>query len=263
MTVVLREEPLRPLAKFVVPRSVMIVTALFSLLVALAVSVVGAYYYLHVHHGAGLTIAKVLPLPAVLVNGRVVWYVEVAETANALESEAQLNHAEAIERALLLEIREELMAQVAAELGVNVEADKLAFATALEAAVLASPEYQSGARARLERLQIKLDQGLPFYDLAVQYSEGASAAAGGDLGYVDPASLPEDLASTALTLSVGTISNIVATRASFWLAEAEDVIENDDGKSVWLRVIEVKKDLLGVIIDDEYARANVRQLLRF
>ena len=53
------------------------------------------------------------------------------------------------------------------------------------------------------------------------------------------------------------------THRAFWIVKAEDVIENDDGtRSVWLRVIEVKKDVLGDIVDERMETARVREFLR-
>lgn len=262
MTVVLREEPVLPIQKLYLPRralAMLIVGIFFALAVGLLVV---SFLFIHAHHGFWLQAAKVVPMPVAVVDNRVVWYRDVAMTANALEQEADLSNEEAIQRALLLEARAVIAERLGDELGVKRSDDRLVYAADLEAAVLASDKYQSDARAKAERLLLKMEQGLPFYDLAVQYSEGASAAVGGDLGYVDPQSLPEYLRTAALTLTPGVVSGVIATDESFWLAEVQQSEVTEDSQLVWLWVIEVKKDLLGAVVDREFAAAEIRQLMR-
>lgn len=263
MTVVLREEPILPLQKFMLPRRVLAVIVLGTLFLLVSTSVVVSFLYFHAHHGFGLTLANVVPVPAAVIDGSVVWYRQVAVTANELESEAGLSPTEAMQRALLLEAHERITERLASDLGVARSKDRLAFMTALEAAVLASDVHQADARAKVERLVVKMDQGLPFYDMAVQYSEGPSAETGGDLGFVDPETLPEDLRTAAKALAPGEVSDVVATEKSFWLVKREEMQESDEGgRLMWLRVIEVKKDLLGAVVDREFAGAEIRQLMR-
>lgn len=263
MTVVLREEPILPLQKFMLPRRVLAVFVLGGLFLLLSTLIVASFLYFHVHHGFGLALAKVVPVPAAVIDGTVVWYRQVAITANELEDEAGLPSEEAMQRALLLEARERIMKRLADELGVAQSDDRLGFATALETAVLASDAHQADARAKVERLVVKMEQGLPFYDMAVQYSEGPSAETGGDLGFVDPETLPEDLRTAAKALSPGEVSGVVETAMSFWLVKSEEAQEpQEDERLVWLRVIEIKKDLLGAVVDREFAGAEIRQLMR-
>lgn len=262
MTVVLREEPVLPIQKFRFPRRVLAVLTV-GIFFALAVGLlVVSFLFIHAHHGFWLSAARITPMPAALVDGRVVWYGDVAVTANALEDEAELSDEEAIQRALLLEARAVIAERLGDELGVERNDDRLIYATELEAAVLASDKYQSDARAKAERLLLKMEQGLPFYDLAVQYSEGASAAVGGDLGYVDPQSLPEYLRTAAITMTPGVVSGVIATDESFWLAEVQEGEQPEGSQLVWLRVIEVKKDLLGAVVDREFVAAEIKQLMR-
>ena len=56
------------------------------------------------------------------------------------------------------------------------------------------------ARARMESIQLKLQQGIAFADLAAEYGEGDAVLTDGDIGYVDPESLPEELRTVAKAL---------------------------------------------------------------
>ncbi|MBI1908221.1 peptidylprolyl isomerase [Candidatus Uhrbacteria bacterium] len=264
MTVVLREEPVRPLRAFAtVPRSALVVLALSVVCAAAVIGIAAALLNSHVHRGAGLVLARIVPMPAATVDGEIVWYRDVAETAVMLEDTAGLAPEDAIVRAMELAMRQEIMERMAEELGVPVVDDDLAFAATLESAVLASDVYQAESRARLERLRLKLEEGLPFFDIAMQYSEGPSSSVGGDLGYIDPAALPEDLQSVASVIAPGVVEGPVETADAYWLCESQGEAEDEEGKRlVWLRVIEVKKDLLGDVVDREFATATIRQFLR-
>lgn len=262
MTVVLREEPIFQKQKYEFPRSVIFFG---SLIVIVGIAVVGcaiSFLYFHVHHGPGRLLASIVPIPTAVVDGRLVWYHQVAETANTLETEAGMSADEAIDRALIRAIRERIMEKIAESVSVPIVNDELVFAANLETAVLASSTYQSAARGRLERIVTKLGEGLPFYDLATQYSAHSSAASGGDLGYVDVSTLPVEVQSTVGNMAIGTTSDVIATEKSFWLYRVEDILEDEAGNvTTWLRVIEMKKDLLGTVVDAELARADVREFL--
>ncbi len=238
-----------------------------------------AFWYFHLHHGFSKTLAQLIPVPAAIVDGNVVWYGEVVKNATALEDDAGLASVEAMHRGLVLAERYAVTEKIGSILGVATNEDRLAYDMAVEQALLTSASYQGEARSRIERLQAKLTQGIQFRDLATQYSEGASANVGGDLGYVDPAALPPDLNSVVQAMLSGTVSTITETRTSFWLVQCNGVKAPSDslparatvsapsaggGSSqlVWLRVIEIKKDLLGPIIDRAMLTANIREFVR-
>lgn len=248
------------------------------------------------HHGVARFVARVVPVPAAIVNGHIVWYHEVVERANALEGVSRVLHDDAMARALLLAERSAIIEELAEELHVRtlpaakegLEGERSAYFAALttqagwtqrdveryvvdvyardiaveEAAFGAAP-LQATARAKIESIQIKLQQGIGFADLATEYSEGDAALTAGDIGYVSPEDLPEELRTVAKTIAVDEVSDIVQTHRAFWLVKAEGVIEAEDGtRSVWLRVIEIKKDLLGDIVDERMKTARIREFLR-
>ncbi len=263
MTVRLLEAAPQAVVRYKFSR-VFVFIGVFGLVVGCGVvSILLAFWYFHVHNGFGKTLAQIIPVPAAIVDGNVVWYGEVAKNATALEDDAGLSSVEAMHRGLLLAERYEVTRQIGSTVGVDENDDRLVYDRAVEEALLASDNYQGEARSRIERLQAKLTQGIQFRDLATQYSEGASASVGGDLGYVDPAALPPDLNSVVQAMLPGTVSAITETRTSFWLVQCNEVIENGDGtKKAWLRVIEIKKDLLGPIIDRAMLTANIREFVR-
>lgn len=263
MTVVLREEPVIPKVQYEFPRSVLIIGGFVIAVVVALFSCAFAFLYLHSHHGAGRVLANIVPMPAAIVDDRMVWYREISETANILEADAGLHENEAIDRALILAIRANVMETLAVDLSVEQVDDTLVFLRHLESAVLASDVYQSDARGRLERIVTKLAEGLPFYDVATQYSDHASSANAGDLGYIDSATLPPDIQAGLEQVMVGAVSDILETEKSFWLYLVEDRLVDEAGRTTtWLRVIEIKKDLLGTVVDAQLSQADVRVFLR-
>ncbi len=263
MTVKLTAVPSEPWVTYKWPRVVRWLAGILVVVAVLVAALLLAFWRGHIHHGFGKTLAQIFPVPAAAVDGKIVWYGEVVKNATALEDDAGLGSDEAIKRGLLLAERYAVTREIGSTLGVVKDNDRLAYDTAVEAALLQSDKYQGEARQRVERLAAKLTQGIQFKDLATQYSEGASASVGGDLGYVDPATLPPDLNSVVATMTAGMISSVVETRTSFWLVDCEDVIANDDGtKKVWLKVIEIKKDLLGPIVDRALAAADIKEFVR-
>ncbi len=64
--------------------------------------------------------------------------------------------------------------------------------------------------ARIAEIQSRLAEGEDFAELAKSYSQDAGTAEqGGDLGYIDPAALPEAIAATANKLSLNQVSEPV------------------------------------------------------
>lgn len=278
-----------------VPRSVTILLVIMFAVATLLGGLLTAFPFLHLHRGVFRTMARVAPFPALVVNGDVVWYREVSERANALESLAGMPEGGAFVRAVELAIQYKVLLALADELGINVpETERDAFAVTdqalsrlkseagwrngdylrlgagsfvlaerLEAAVLENVEAQENARKRMARVEDKLAQDVPFTSVAVQYSEGETASLGGDLGYVDVATLPNALAVFAASAAIDDISGVLETEKGFWLLSVEDVIASDNApRHVWLRAIEIKKDLLADVLADRVGDATVVQFLR-
>lgn len=293
MIVVPREEHVTRVS-IVASRKTVVVALCFAVVGVCIVSVLTVFLGFGAHHGFARTVARIVPVPAAVVDGRVVWYHEVVERANALEIISGVPQTESMDRALLLAERYAMVRILAERFAVEeilpgdeiIEAnmdlralvddahwtskdrwryavEPYMLAMVVERQALSDAELQATARARLESIELKYQQGIGFADLAGEYGEGDAVLTAGDIGYVTPESLPEELRTVAKSIAIDEVSAITQTQYAFWLVKAEDVIENEDGtRSVWLRVIEVKKDLLGDIVDEQLQRARIREFLQ-
>jgi len=85
------------------------------------------------------------------------------------------------------------------------------------------------ARARLEQLRLRLEGGDPFEDLARGHSEDpASAAEGGDLGWLDPGDVVPEFQEAMDALAPGEISEPVKTQFGWHLIQVLERRERDD-----------------------------------
>lgn len=292
MTLVLKDRylPIPPVAA--IPRRFLVLGVALAVVVGAMVGTWMTFYRWHAHQGVARSIARWLPLPAGHVDGDVLWYRELSERANALEALAGVAAEDAFGQAVVRAQRDAVAAQLAAQLGVYVTDEEIAafvaqdaelallqseagwtardyrrwgvapyvLAEKLEEAVLRDASLQAYARGRVEKLVGKLEEGLQFADLALQYSEGDTAYLGGDLGFVDPTTLPEPLATAVLSLAVGDVSDILETDRAFWLLTVTERAEESGVPRV--RVIEIKKDLLGEILTRALGTADVAVWLR-
>ncbi len=109
----------------------------------------------------------------------------------------------------------------------------------------ASAEEKLAARKKIEDIQIKIEAGDDFADLARQYSEGPSSANGGDLGHFDRKKMVKPFSDAAFELKPGQVSDIVETRFGFHLIK---VYDKKDKSSY---VFEDIKDRLGEILQQQ------------
>ena len=73
-----------------------------------------------------------------------------------------------------------------------------------------------------EEIVRKLDEGVPFGELARVYSTGSQAADGGDWGWVEKKVLREDLAKVAFSLQPGQHSGVIETPQGIYIMLVED-----------------------------------------
>ena len=78
------------------------------------------------------------------------------------------------------------------------------------------------ARARLQEVQLKLAEGVPFADVARQYSDDPQAQQGGDLGWVTQGQLLPELDQAVFALKPGDVSQGIQTRLGFHVVQAVD-----------------------------------------
>jgi peptidyl-prolyl cis-trans isomerase SurA len=86
----------------------------------------------------------------------------------------------------------------------------------------ATPETAAQARANADRIVQQLHGGASFLAYARQFSEASTAAVGGDLGWVRPEQLPEQLAAAVRAVPVGTVSNPIAIPGGFSIIAVQD-----------------------------------------
>lgn len=72
----------------------------------------------------------------------------------------------------------------------------------------ATPETMAAAQGNLKQIITQLQQGGSFPAYARQYSQASTAVVGGDLGWIRPAQLPEEIAQAASELQTGQISMV-------------------------------------------------------
>lgn len=68
------------------------------------------------------------------------------------------------------------------------------------------PATDADVQANAQRILQQLSQGASFTAYARQYSEASTAAVGGDLGWVRPEQLPDELAAALRTMRAGSLS---------------------------------------------------------
>ena len=79
----------------------------------------------------------------------------------------------------------------------------------------ATPENAATVRATATRLVQQIRSGASFPGYARQYSEATTAAAGGDLGWVQAAQLPAELAAVVQAMPVGTLSDPIPVQGGY------------------------------------------------
>ena len=86
----------------------------------------------------------------------------------------------------------------------------------------ASPANMSQAMANATRIIEQLRQGASFAGYARQYSEASTAAVGGDLGWVRPEQLPDQLASVIRQMGPGQVSAPIAVPGGVSIIAVQD-----------------------------------------
>src|SRR6202158_3748670 len=80
-----------------------------------------------------------------------------------------------------------------------------------------NPAQDEEVRRVAERLSQQMKQGARFSAVATQFSQSATAAVGGDIGWVRPDQLPPELAKAAAQLKPGELSPPIRTAGGYYL----------------------------------------------
>jgi len=83
-------------------------------------------------------------------------------------------------------------------------------------------EERKAAVVLIRGILEQLDQGVPFSDMAIDYSQCPSSENGGDLGYFEREKMIKGFADAAFSLNPGEISDIVRTSRGYHLILVED-----------------------------------------
>ena len=117
----------------------------------------------------------------------------------------------------------------------------------------ATKEERDKARKRLEDIQAKIKAGGDFAELAKKFSEDASAAQGGDLGFFGKGKMVKPFEDAAFALEKGKVSDIVETQFGYHLIKATD---RKDSEKVPLDTVKVK---LAQYLQDQKMQAELNQ----
>ncbi len=85
-----------------------------------------------------------------------------------------------------------------------------------------SPEDLAQARARAADVLERLRDGGDFAQVAAEYSDGAAAPEGGDLGMMRKGEMDPALESVAFSLELGSVSDIIQTAAGLNIIKVEE-----------------------------------------
>ncbi|MFW1677464.1 peptidylprolyl isomerase [Pontibacter sp. JAM-7] len=86
----------------------------------------------------------------------------------------------------------------------------------------AAPEMIQAAEQKANSIYQKLQDGVPFNELAIAESDAANALQGGDLGWRSASELPEELGNAIRTLEPGQFSQPVRSPSGFHLLQVRD-----------------------------------------
>jgi hypothetical protein len=245
---------------------------------------VQSFFIFHPLHGVARSLSPLLVVPAASVQTKHLSYRELASLAQGMKGFAGAErNREAFDLSLRTSVTRLYIEQLADELDVSVDKDEVAaypidsaaitpglelakwdeddyrkyivkpllLAQKIEAALGASEAYQAEPLATMESLRKKLAQGMPFTEVAVHFSEDASAEFRGDLGIMSMRHVPDWLLSST-TLLPGQISGVIESPAAFWTVEMIEVFPSEipENAAVHFRGFAVKKNTLGAVMDE-------------
>jgi parvulin-like peptidyl-prolyl isomerase len=85
-------------------------------------------------------------------------------------------------------------------------------------------DTESGeAKKSMEEIVRKLEKGEDFAELAREYSEGPYAERNGDMGYIAPGQMLEEIDKVIFSMKKNTVSDIVETSIGYHLFRVEDI----------------------------------------
>jgi parvulin-like peptidyl-prolyl isomerase len=108
-----------------------------------------------------------------------------------------------------------------------------------------------------QEILLKLDEGVPFSEMAMVYSDGSQATQGGDWGWVERSVLVEDLRDTAFSLKPGQRSGLIEKPTACYIMLVEEV------RPTHVKPIsEVRAEIEKTLIAQESARLQKKWIER-
>ncbi len=244
-----------------------------------------SFFIFHFTHGPARLFARGVIAPAVFIKAgeassqKTLSYSTILELARAAEAFGQAQGEEAFDEGLKSGVHRLYIEQLANELGVITNREAIAhyevneeliasglsqagwtvddyrqfvvapllLSQGVEQAVALGDAGQEAAKNTLEEIMKKIDDGMPFRDVAEYFSEDISAKNKGDLGLMKVSEVPHWL-RPALTLQISEHSEILSGPEAYWVVELLSREKINGEEYVRFRGIAVKKLTLGEII---------------
>ena len=245
----------------------------------LSASITGLFCYVifcqiflitHATGGVARSLSRLVLIPAAVVNGHPVSYSKVIKLARYIkDSTGDYDKKTAFDEALKVSVYRLYIDELARAHGVIVTESELEaysddedyqkyiltplLLTQKTAVVVESDEvYQAEALETMESIRKKLAQGMPFGDVAQNFSQDASAAARGDLGIMNMGMLEAWLVP-AVALEPGDISAVLSGPDAFWTVTLVEFFPSEipEQAAVHFRGVAVKKKTFSAILDDQ------------
>lgn len=143
--------------------------------------------------------------------------VSMSTLIDQIRSELAWNKVANQQFAPLITVSEEEITDVLTRL--NEEADQPRYLISEILLTYDNPQQEQELMAGAARLAEQMRQGAPFSSVAQQFSRSASAANGGDIGWVHLSQLPEDVAAVVGDMGIGAISAPIRTLNGIYLIQ--------------------------------------------
>ena len=85
-----------------------------------------------------------------------------------------------------------------------------------------TPDQEEEVRRTAQRLVEQIRGGIAFASIARQFSQGATAASGGEIGWIQSGSLPEEVDAALGKLGRGEVSDPIRTTGGFYIVRLAD-----------------------------------------
>ncbi|XLQ20108.1 MAG: peptidylprolyl isomerase [Candidatus Moraniibacteriota bacterium] len=114
-------------------------------------------------------------------------------------------------------------------------------------------------REKIQEAKKELDDGRIFADVAMKFSEGATASEGGIVGWFTDGLLQDKIGKKVLTMDKGDYTDVIETPLGLHLVKVNEVAETEDGKKIaHVSQIVIKKKTFVDYLNDEISMMDVK-----